>query len=63
MSIAGKIGAPQARVATDVVHSGNTSAASIPLALMAMIGRGELFGSAARRSRGRLLPQAQVDRA
>lgn len=41
-SIAGKIGAPQAKVATDIVHSGNTSAASIPLALTAMIGRGEI---------------------
>jgi 3-oxoacyl-[acyl-carrier-protein] synthase-3 len=41
-SIAGKIGAPQAKVATDVVHSGNTSAASIPLALTAMISNGEI---------------------
>jgi 3-oxoacyl-[acyl-carrier-protein] synthase-3 len=41
-SIAGKIGAPQAKVATDIVHSGNTSAASIPLALTAMVGQGEI---------------------
>lgn len=31
--LASKIGAVNARVATDVTHSGNTSAASIPLAL------------------------------
>lgn len=31
--LAAKIGAPQARIATDVTVSGNTSAASIPLAL------------------------------
>jgi 3-oxoacyl-[acyl-carrier-protein] synthase-3 len=41
-SLAGKLGAPQAKVATDVIHSGNTSAASIPLALTAMIGSGEI---------------------
>jgi 3-oxoacyl-[acyl-carrier-protein] synthase-3 len=41
-SIAKKIGAPQAKVATDIVHSGNTSAASIPLALTAMTSRGEI---------------------
>ncbi len=41
-SIAGKLGAPQAKVARDIVHSGNTSAASIPLALTAMIDRGEI---------------------
>lgn len=41
-SIAQKIGAPQAKVATDIVHSGNTSAASIPLALTAMTSRGEI---------------------
>ena len=33
---------PQALVATDIIHSGNTSSASIPLALSAMIERGEL---------------------
>src|SRR5215469_4550519 len=41
-AIARKLGAPQARVADDIVHSGNTSSASIPLALSAMIERGEL---------------------
>jgi 3-oxoacyl-[acyl-carrier-protein] synthase-3 len=41
-SIAGKIGAPQAKVATDIVRSGNTSAASIPLALTAMVDQGEI---------------------
>ncbi len=35
--LAAKIGAVNARVATDVVESGNTSAASIPLALSKMI--------------------------
>jgi len=41
-SIARKLRAPQARVADDIVHSGNTSSASIPLALCAMIERGEI---------------------
>jgi 3-oxoacyl-[acyl-carrier-protein] synthase-3 len=41
-SIARKLGAPQARVADDIVHSGNTSSASIPMALSAMIERGEI---------------------
>lgn len=41
-AIAGRIGAPQATIATDVVDSGNTSAASIPLALSKMIERGEV---------------------
>jgi 3-oxoacyl-[acyl-carrier-protein] synthase III len=41
-AIARKLGAPQARVADDIVHSGNTSSASIPLALSAMIERGEI---------------------
>jgi 3-oxoacyl-[acyl-carrier-protein] synthase-3 len=41
-AIARKLGAPQARVATDIINSGNTSSASIPLALSAMIERGEL---------------------
>jgi len=41
-SIARKLGAPQAKVATDIVHAGNTSSASIPLALSRMIERGEL---------------------
>ncbi|MFD6951678.1 3-oxoacyl-ACP synthase [Nocardiopsis sp. TSRI0078] len=41
-SIAKKLGAPQALVAHDIVTAGNTSSASIPLALSRMIGRGEL---------------------
>jgi 3-oxoacyl-[acyl-carrier-protein] synthase-3 len=41
-AIARRIGAPQARVATDIIDSGNTSSASIPLALCAMIERGEI---------------------
>ena len=40
-AVARKIGAPQARVATDIVTAGNTSSASIPLALSRMIERGE----------------------
>ncbi|HEX9063576.1 MAG TPA: beta-ketoacyl-ACP synthase III [Streptosporangiaceae bacterium] len=41
-ALARKIGAPQAKVATDIVNAGNTSSASIPLALSRMIERGEL---------------------
>jgi 3-oxoacyl-[acyl-carrier-protein] synthase-3 len=41
-AIARKLGAPQAKVATDIVNAGNTSSASIPLALSRMIERGEL---------------------
>ena len=41
-SLARRIGAPQAKVATDIVTAGNTSSASIPLALSRMIERGEL---------------------
>jgi len=41
-AIAKKLGAPQAKVATDIVHAGNTSSASIPLALSRMLERGEL---------------------
>jgi len=41
-AIARKLGAPQALVATDIINSGNTSSASIPLALSAMIERGEV---------------------
>jgi 3-oxoacyl-[acyl-carrier-protein] synthase III len=41
-AIARKIGAPQARVADDIVTAGNTSSASIPLALSRMIERGEI---------------------
>ena len=41
-AIARKVGAPQAMVADDIVTSGNTSSASIPLALSRMIERGEI---------------------
>jgi 3-oxoacyl-[acyl-carrier-protein] synthase-3 len=41
-AISRKIGAPQAILATDIVHAGNTSSASIPLALSRMIERGDL---------------------
>ncbi|MFB7662609.1 beta-ketoacyl-ACP synthase III [Kitasatospora sp. NPDC056138] len=41
-AIAKKLGAPDAVVARDVVDSGNTSAASIPLALSKLVERGEL---------------------
>jgi 3-oxoacyl-[acyl-carrier-protein] synthase-3 len=41
-SIARKLGAPQAIVADDIVTAGNTSSASIPLAISRMIERGEL---------------------
>jgi 3-oxoacyl-[acyl-carrier-protein] synthase-3 len=41
-AIARKLGAPQARVADDIVHAGNTSSASIPLALSRMTERGEI---------------------
>jgi 3-oxoacyl-[acyl-carrier-protein] synthase-3 len=41
-SIARKLGAPQAIVADDIVTAGNTSSASIPLALSRMTERGEL---------------------
>jgi len=41
-AVARKIGAPQAKVATDIVTAGNTSSASIPLALSRMIERGEI---------------------
>jgi 3-oxoacyl-[acyl-carrier-protein] synthase-3 len=45
-AIAAKIGAPHAVVARDVVDSGNTSAASIPLALSKLVERGELRSGA-----------------
>jgi 3-oxoacyl-[acyl-carrier-protein] synthase III len=41
-AIARKLGAPQAKVANDIVTAGNTSSASIPLALSRMIERGEI---------------------
>jgi 3-oxoacyl-[acyl-carrier-protein] synthase III len=41
-AIARKVGLPRERVADDIVHAGNTSSASIPLALTRMKERGEL---------------------
>ncbi|MBB4932386.1 3-oxoacyl-[acyl-carrier-protein] synthase-3 [Lipingzhangella halophila] len=41
-AIARKLGAPQALIARDIVTAGNTSSASIPLAISRMSGRGEL---------------------
>ncbi len=41
-AIARRVGAPQALVADDIVTAGNTSSASIPLALSRMIERGQL---------------------
>jgi 3-oxoacyl-[acyl-carrier-protein] synthase-3 len=41
-SIARRLGAPQAKVANDIVTAGNTSSASIPLALSRMIERDEV---------------------
>ncbi|MER7503506.1 beta-ketoacyl-ACP synthase III [Nonomuraea pusilla] len=41
-AIARKLGADKAVVAHDIVHAGNTSAASIPLALSRMLERGEV---------------------
>jgi 3-oxoacyl-[acyl-carrier-protein] synthase-3 len=41
-AIARRLGAPQAIVADDIVTAGNTSSASIPLALSRMIERGQL---------------------
>ena len=47
-AIARKLGAPQAVVANDIITAGNTSSASIPLALSRMAERGDLKpGSAA----------------
>jgi 3-oxoacyl-[acyl-carrier-protein] synthase-3 len=41
-AIARKLGIPRDRVADDIIHAGNTSSASIPLALARMAERGEL---------------------
>jgi 3-oxoacyl-[acyl-carrier-protein] synthase-3 len=41
-TIARKLGIPREKVATDITHSGNTSSASIPLALAKMAERGDL---------------------
>ena len=51
-AIARKLGAPQARVADDIVHAGNTSSASIPLALSRMIERGEIGSGDSRAAAG-----------
>jgi 3-oxoacyl-[acyl-carrier-protein] synthase-3 len=45
-AIARRLGAPQAVVASDIVNAGNTSSASIPLALSRMIERGEIGSGA-----------------
>ncbi|ADD44450.1 beta-ketoacyl-ACP synthase III [Stackebrandtia nassauensis] len=44
--IAKKLQAPNAIIATDIIESGNTSAASVPLALSKMVERGELTSGA-----------------
>jgi len=41
-SIARKLGVPRERLADDIVHAGNTSSASIPMALSRMTERGDL---------------------
>ncbi len=41
-AIARKLGVPRERLADDIINSGNTSSASIPLALARMIERGDL---------------------
>jgi 3-oxoacyl-[acyl-carrier-protein] synthase-3 len=41
-SIARKLGVPRERVADDIVHAGNTSSASVPLALARMTEHGDL---------------------
>ncbi len=41
-AIARRLGVPRERVADDIMHAGNTSSASIPLALSRMVERGEL---------------------
>jgi len=45
-AIARRLGAPQAAVADDIVTAGNTSSASIPLAISRMLERGELASGA-----------------
>ena len=41
-AIAKRLGIPRERVADDIIHSGNTSSASIPLALSRMAEQGRL---------------------
>jgi 3-oxoacyl-[acyl-carrier-protein] synthase III len=45
-AISRKLGVPRERLADDIVHAGNTSSASIPLALARMIERGDLDSGA-----------------
>jgi 3-oxoacyl-[acyl-carrier-protein] synthase III len=45
-AVARKVGVPRERVADDIVHAGNTSSASIPLALARMAERGDLDSGA-----------------
>ena len=45
-AIARKLGVPRERVADDIIHAGNTSSASIPLALARMTEHGELDSGA-----------------
>jgi 3-oxoacyl-[acyl-carrier-protein] synthase-3 len=45
-ALARRIGMPNAIVARDIVTSGNTSAATIPLALSRMVERGEILSGA-----------------
>ena len=45
-ALARKIGVPRERVADDIIHAGNTSSASIPLALARMTERGDLASGA-----------------
>jgi 3-oxoacyl-[acyl-carrier-protein] synthase-3 len=46
-AVARKLGVPRERVADDIIHAGNTSSASIPLALARMTEHGELHSGAA----------------
>ncbi|MGH3154771.1 MAG: 3-oxoacyl-[acyl-carrier-protein] synthase III C-terminal domain-containing protein, partial [Streptosporangiaceae bacterium] len=41
-AIARRLGVPREHLADDIVHSGNTSSASVPLALSRMVQRGDL---------------------
>jgi 3-oxoacyl-[acyl-carrier-protein] synthase-3 len=45
-AVARSVGAPRALIATDVVNTGNTSSASIPLALAALAERGQVRSGA-----------------
>src|SRR5262249_61866733 len=41
-AIARRLGVPRERLADDIVHAGNTSSASVPLALSRMAARGDV---------------------